>query len=151
MSLSLIAFVLLNVLAASSGAIFKPDSWYDDLKKPSWQPPKWAFPIVWSILYLFNIVAGWLVYQAEGAITLPLVIYGIGLILNALWSAIFFGMKRMDWGTFEAAFLWLFVALQMVLFLPIAPIAALLTAPYLVWVSVAFFLSLTVWRLNPDA
>lgn len=151
MSLSLIAFVLLNVLAASSGAIFKPDSWYDDLKKPSWQPPKWAFPVVWSILYLFNIVAGWLVYQAEGGITLPLVIYGIGLILNALWSAIFFGMKRMDWGTFEAAFLWFFVALQMVLFLPIAPIAALLTAPYLVWVSVAFFLSLTVWRLNPDA
>lgn len=151
MSLSLLAFIVLNFLAASSGAIFKPEAWYDQLKKPSWQPPKWAFPVVWSILYLFNIVAGWLVYKTVGAITLPLIIYGIGLIFNALWSAIFFGLKRMDWGTYEAALLWLLVALQLVMFWPIDSLAGMLTAPYLVWVTIAFYLSLTVWRLNPEA
>ena len=51
--LSLAPFVLAVILVASTGAIFKPGAWYETLSKPSWTPPDWAFPVVWSILYLF--------------------------------------------------------------------------------------------------
>ena len=48
-----VTFIVIVLLAASSGAIFKPGEWYENLCKPSWTPPKWAFPAVWSILYIF--------------------------------------------------------------------------------------------------
>ena len=56
--LALIGFFVLCTLAASSGAIFKPGAWYDGLRKPSWVPPKWAFPVVWTILFIMMAVAG---------------------------------------------------------------------------------------------
>jgi len=63
LSWSLIAFVALNVIAASSGAAFQPGAWFKSLDKPSWQPPDWAFPVVWSVLYFLNALAGWWVHS----------------------------------------------------------------------------------------
>ena len=53
--------------AASSGAIFRPGEWYANLSKPPWTPPNWAFPVTWSVLFVLNAVAGWLVWMAAGA------------------------------------------------------------------------------------
>ncbi|MFD0917798.1 TspO/MBR family protein [Pseudahrensia aquimaris] len=153
MSWSLLAFVGLNFFAALSGAVFAPGEWFKSLKKPTWQPPDWAFPVVWSILFLLNSVAGWLVYSKVGFSDggmLAMAIYVGSLVLNAAWSALFFGMKRMDLATYEAAVLWLSLVAQIAVFYPIEPIAALITLPYLAWVTVAFVLSRTVWRLNPE-
>ena len=150
---SLVAFVALNFITAMSGGIFAPGSWYEQLEKPSWQPPKWAFPTVWFVLYMINAIAGWLVWNDTGFSetgSLAISVYVISLILNAGWSAIFFGMKRMRLALWEAMLLWASVALQMLLFVQINQIAGLILLPYIVWVTVAVWLNRTILKLNPE-
>jgi tryptophan-rich sensory protein len=134
--------------AASTGAIFKPGPWYESLRKPSWNPPNWLFPIAWSLLYLMIAAAGWLVWREDG-IGLALVVWAIQLVLNAGWSAVFFGLRRLGWAVVEAAALWLSILACIVLFAPISATAAWLMVPYLAWVSFAVVLTHAVWRRNP--
>jgi hypothetical protein len=61
--MSLLVFVALNFLAASSGALFSPGRWYEDLRKPAWRPPNAAFPVVWTVLYILIAIAGWRVWE----------------------------------------------------------------------------------------
>lgn len=153
-SWSLMAFLGINFIAAMSGGIFTPGKWYETLNKPSWQPPNWAFPAVWSVLYLLNAVSGWLIWKAvglEGQGLISMIVYIGSLILNAGWSAIFFGMKRMKLALGEAILLWLSVALQIILFAQINKTAALILLPYLLWVSIAVYLNKTMIKLNPQS
>lgn len=149
--LSLLVFIVLCFLTASSGAIFKPDAWYDALAKPSWQPPKWLFAPVWSVFYAAIAVAGWLVWRKAGfaGAELAFAVYGLQLVLNALWSAIFFGLRRPDLALVECLFLWLSVVATTILFFPIEPTAGWLFVPYVCWVSFAMFLNWVICRLNP--
>lgn len=151
--LGLLGFVAACIAVASSGAIFKPGDWYEGLAKPWWRPPNWAFPIVWSVLYLMIAVSGWLVWRKAGfaAAALPLAVYGVQLALNASWSFFFFGLKRMDLALVDVSLLWLSIVALIALFQPIDTTAALLLAPYLLWVSIASFLNWTMLRLNPTA
>ncbi|MEM9676792.1 MAG: TspO/MBR family protein [Pseudomonadota bacterium] len=151
MSWSLLAFVGLNFAAAMSGGIFKPDEWFRNLQKPSWQPPDWAFPVVWLVLYLLNAVAGWMVWEAAGSTVagqVALAVYVASLVLNAAWSYFFFGLRRIRAATIEAGLLWLSVLLQIVLFYALVPAAGLMLIPYLIWVSIAVALSAKIWQLN---
>ena len=81
---SLALCVLAVIAVASTGAIFKPGPWYETLAKPTWTPPDWAFPVVWSILYLFIAIAGWLVWREAGW-SLPIAIWLAQLLLNGAW------------------------------------------------------------------
>ncbi len=148
--LSLIVFFAIVVLTAVSGAIFKPGPWYLTLNKPSWTPPDWAFPVVWSILYLMIAVSGWLVW-IEAGWTLALMLWLGQLVLNGAWSWLFFGRRRMDLALADVALLWIGILAFIIVAWPISTLAALLFLPYLLWVSVAGLLNLTVWRLNPTA
>jgi translocator protein len=148
-TLTLGGFIAANFAAAFSGAFFRPDAWYRGLRKPAFTPPDWLFPLAWAVLYLMNAVAGWLVFLGDGW-GLPLGAYAISLVLNALWSALFFGLKRPDIAFAGLAALWLSLVAQIALFGPVSPLAAWLLAPYLVWVSFAGAVNLAVWRLNPD-
>lgn len=142
-------FFAINFAAASSGAVFRPGSWYETLRKPSWTPPNWAFPVVWTTLFCANAVAGWLVWEARGLDAAPaLTLYGVSLLLNAGWSALFFGLKRMDWALAEVALLWASLAAIIAAFAPISTVAALLVAPYLVWVTIASALNWRMLQLN---
>lgn len=143
-----LVFFALVVIAASSGAIFKPGEWYDSLVKPSWNPPDWAFPVVWTILYVMIAIAGVLVWQAEGFGT-AMMFWTVQLVLNGLWSALFFGMRRMDLAFYEVSVLWLAIAGFIVTAWPVSMIATLLFVPYLVWVTTAALLNWTVWSMNP--
>lgn len=147
---SLLVFAAAVFLVACSGAIFKPGAWYDGLEKPAWTPPDWAFPVVWSILYLMIAVAGWLVWGQTGW-SMALSIWIAQLVLNGAWSWLFFGMKRMDLAFVDVSLLWLSIAGFIILAWPISTTAALLFLPYLAWVSIAAALNLTVWRMNPAA
>jgi tryptophan-rich sensory protein len=148
--LSLAPFVLAVIVVASTGAIFKPGAWYETLSKPSWTPPDWAFPVAWSILYLFMAIAGWLVWQQAGW-SLALILWIAQLVLNGAWSWLFFGLRRMDLAFGDVTLLWLCIAAFIIIAWPISTTAALLFLPYLVWVSIAAALNLTVWRMNPAA
>ena len=148
--LGLLGFLAACFVAASTGAICRPGHWYDNLAKPSWQPPKRIFPIAWTILYIMIAISGWLIWRkvgfAGGAI--PLLIYGVQLILNAGWSVLFFGLKRPDLALIEVVLLWLSILATIVAFHPVDVDAALLLVPYFLWVSFASFLNLTICRLN---
>lgn len=134
--------------AAMTGALFPTGPWYEALKKPAWTPPNWLFPVAWAALYLMIAIAGWLVWRAEG-IGLALAVWGLQLVLNALWSVIFFGVRRLGLAMAEAGMLWASILACVVLFMPVSELAAWLMVPYLLWVSFAVVLNGAVWRLNP--
>ena len=148
--LVLLGFVGACALAASTGAIFPPGEWYEHLAKPSWRPPKWLFAPAWTVLYLTIAVSGWHVWREFGfaAAALPLAVYGVQLVLNAVWTPIFFGLHRPDLAFFEIVLLWLSIIATISLFYPLNPSAAWLLVPYLAWVTFAAALNFAIWRLN---
>ncbi len=146
-------FAIVVILAAASGAVFKPDDWYRSIRKPGWTPRDWVFPTVWTPLYVMIWISGWLVWREAGiaGAALPLFVYVLQLALNAGWSAIFFGLRRPGLAFAEVTVLWAALALNIVLFWPISTLAALLLVPYLVWVTIAAVLNFQVWRMNTGA
>lgn len=136
--------------AAATGAMFEPGEWYRGLNKPSWTPPGWAFPVVWTILYISMAVA------AARVAVLPesgqaLAFWGAQIAFNTLWTPVFFGQRRMGAAMLVIGGLWLFVALTTVSFWALDPWAGMLFTPYLLWVTIAGALNLAVWRMNPGA
>lgn len=152
MWIAVAVFAGLNLIAASSGGIFKPGAWYAGLNKPSWTPPDLAFPVVWGLLFALNAWAGWMIWEAIGA-SRPEVLglYIASLVLNAGWSFLFFGKNRMDWALIDVAILWLSLVAVVAIFWSIRPVAALPVVPYLVWVTIAATLNREMIRLNPGA
>lgn len=148
--LSLLPFLGAVFLAASSGAVFKPDEWYRALKKPAWTPPDWAFPLGRMVIYLLTAFAGWQFWLADSlASKAPgLTAFGVQLILNGLWSGVFFGLRRLDLALIGCVVLWLAVALNMILFMLVDTTAGLLLLPYLAWVAFAASLNAAIWRMN---
>ena len=151
--LSLLVFVALVAAAAFTGSYFRPGTWYERLEKPSWNPPKWLFPVAWTILYAMIAVAGWLAWRAAGPgeAAAPLGLWLLQLVLNAAWSPAFFGLRRPGVALVVVVALWLAILATIVAFLEVDVPAALLMVPYLVWVSYAAALNAWIWRRNPDA
>lgn len=148
--LALAGFALASLVAASSGVIFKPGDWYNRLRKPGWTPRPWMFPVVWTPLYIMMAVAGWLVWRETGLFVLPFLAYGMQLMFNAAWSGLFFGLRRADLAFADIVLLWLSISATILGFAPVSAAAAWLLAPYLLWVTIAGALNLSVWRLNAN-
>lgn len=149
------AFVVLLGACAAAGllgaAFIRPRlaNWYGSLRRPAWAPPQRLFAPAWTLLYLLMAAAAWLAWSSGGAgRSAAMALFGAQLLLNLLWPALFFGLRRMDWALAEMALLWLAVAATMIEFWRLAPAAGALMAPYLAWVSFAFFLNRAYWRLN---
>ena len=136
---------------AAMGGLFMPGAWYASLQKPSWNPPGWIFGPVWTALYAMMAVAAWMVWRRGGweKQRKPLVIFLAQLILNALWTPLFFGLHRPGLAFAEIVLLWLAIVATIVVFRPVSRAAMLLLVPYLAWVSFAAALNFTLWRLNP--
>lgn len=145
--ISLVVFLALCAAAASSGATFPPGAWYAALAKPSWTPPPWVFPVVWTTLYVMIAIAGWLVWRKQGLSPL-LGVWAAQLVLNAAWSAIMFGAHNIGGALAELILLWLAIVAFIVMTWRPVHAAALLFLPYLAWVTTAGFLNLAIYRLN---
>ncbi|GFE64606.1 tryptophan-rich sensory protein TspO [Litoreibacter roseus] len=135
--------------AAATGALFQPGEWYESLDKPSWTPPDWVFPVTWTILYIAIAVAAARVAKMEGAY-LALAFWSLQIALNTLWTPIFFGLRRLKAGMIVIVALWVAVAGCLWTMMQLDTIAALLFAPYLVWVTIASALNFSVMQRNPD-
>ena len=148
--LGLAGFIVLCFSAAAFGSQFTPGDWYAALKKPSWNPPNWIFGPVWSALYTMMAVAAWLVWRRGGfnLNRLPLSLFLSQLLLNALWSWLFFGLKNPALAFGEILILWLSICGTIVVFWPRQRVGAWLLVPYLGWVSFAALLNFTLWQLN---
>ncbi len=150
MSPSLIVISIIVVAAASSGAIFRPGAWYAGLRKPAWTPPNWAFPVVWTTLYIMIAVAGWLVWIASG-LSVAMLLWAAQLVLNAVWSWLFFGKRRMELAFADVCLLLAANLAFIVAAWDISTWASALFVPYLIWVGIAAALNLSIWMLNRRA
>lgn len=141
------------ILVAAGGGLTEIGPWYRNLRKPPWQPPDWLFGPAWFV-NLACAATGF--YLALGAApsadvrNIVLSLFGVTLVLHALWSPLFFKWKRPDWALAENAVLWLSVA-ALVAGLPRltgSSLAGWLIVPYFAWVSFAFVLNLKIVQLN---
>jgi tryptophan-rich sensory protein len=150
--LVLVAFGVATMGAAATGAAFPPGDWYRTLDKPSWTPPDWAFPLVWLALYIGMLIAVWRVaLSGDPLAALGVALWSAQIVLNALWSPVFFGLNKIAAGLGVLIGLWVAVALCGVVFALVDVIAGLLFIPYLIWVTTAGALNLSVLRRNPGA
>eukprot|EP01018_Ginkgo_biloba_P024222 Gb_12795 [translate_table: standard] len=120
--------------------------WYKQLKKPPWTPPNWAFPVVWTLLYILMGVASWWVWLQGGFEKqgIALGVYLFQLLLNFLWSPLFFGLHRPGIAFADIVLLWFAIAGTIYLFWHVDPVAAYLLVPYIIWVTLASTLNLYI-------
>jgi translocator protein len=126
-------------------------TWYKGLAKPPFNPPSWLFGPAWTLLYLLIAVAAWLVWkQGLGApgVKLALGVFLVQLVLNALWSVCFFGLRSPMAGLVDIIVLWLAIAATIILFFRVSVPAGVLLLPYISWVSFAAVLNAAIHRLN---
>jgi benzodiazapine receptor len=125
--------------------------WYPSLVKPSFNPPNWVFGPVWTTLYIMMGIALYLVWRKglrEPGVWAAMVVFAIQLVLNGLWSLLFFGMHRPDIAFFEIVLLWVAILATTIAFFRQHRLAGTLLVPYLAWVSFAAVLNYSLWRLN---
>ncbi len=166
--LALVVALAIPFAAAAIGAQATNDSvntWYKTLRKPAWNPPSWVFGPVWTLLYTMMGVASWLVWRSGNQPTLgngtdlastdqpkivrrALALYGVHLVLNTLWSILFFGQRNIKWALVEIIVLWSMIVATLASFYRIKRTAGLLLVPYLLWCSFAAVLNATIWRMN---
>lgn len=151
--IGLAVWIALCLGAGGLGAVVTTpeiNGWYRTIIKPTWNPPDSVFGPVWTTLYMMMAMAAWLVWKPAGlrAAAVPLTLFGIQLVLNSVWSWIFFGMHQPGWAFVEIVALWLALTVTMVAFFRRSRIAGWLLVPYLAWVSFASVLNFTIWRIN---
>jgi tryptophan-rich sensory protein len=151
--LPLISIALAQV-AGLVGSIFTSPAiptWYAGLAKPAFTPPGWLFGPVWFILYTFMGIAAYRIWRErdlEPAAVPALWLYLIHLLLNTLWSVLFFGLKDVGLALVEIMVLFVMVASLVFFFWRIDRIAGWLMLPYLLWVSFAAGLNYFIFQLN---
>ncbi len=146
--------LVLCFLAGAIGSVFTYASiptWYASLNKPFFTPPNWLFGPAWTTLYILMGLSLYLVWKKgfKGkAEKQALYLFAAQLILNALWSFLFFGLQSPLYGFAGIVPLWLFILFTIWRFRKIDRNAALLLLPYIAWVSFAAALNFAVWMLN---
>jgi len=126
-------------------------TWYKGLAKPSFNPPEWLFGPAWTLLYLLMAVAAFLVWkQGFGApgVKLALAVFLVQLVLNALWSVFFFGLRSPLAGLVDIIVLWLAIVATIIFFFRVSVPAGVMLLPYIAWVSFAALLNAAILRLN---
>ena len=143
-------WLILSFLISWFGAQFSTGKWYFELNKPIWTPPGWIFGPVWGLLYLLMAISAWLISRLSNPVlkNQALQLYLLKMIINGLWSYIFFGLKEIGWALIDIAVLELLIIIIAIKFYRINKTAGLLLVPYLLWVSFATILNLKIWILN---
>jgi len=155
MKIKLIFSIVVCQIAGVLGSLFTYPSiptWYATLKKPGFTPPSWLFAPVWTILFALMGISAYLVWNKgleNKEVKRSLLIFSIQLVLNVLWSFLFFGLESPFYAFMEIILLWFAIALTILNFFKISRSAGLLLLPYIFWVSFAMILNFYIWKLNP--
>lgn len=150
----LLASIVLANIAGGIGSLFTFSAiptWYAHLHKPFFSPPNWVFGPVWTLLYILMAVSAYLVWRRVqfGKKSRPFFhVYFAQLVLNALWSILFFGFKFTGLAFIEIMAMWYFIVRSIQEGSKLDKWAGYLLYPYLAWVSFASLLNLAVWFLN---
>lgn len=139
--------------AGALGSLFTVSAipaWYATLNKPVFSPPNWVFGPAWTILYILMGISLYLVWTSKGKLKQnALNLFFVQLGLNALWSIIFFGLKNPALAFVNIVALWVAIFLTIRSFNKVNKLAGNLLIPYLLWVTFASILNLSIIILNP--
>jgi translocator protein len=150
----LIVSILVVFVAGSIGTLATMSeltTWYAALIKPPWTPPNWAFGPIWSTLYVLMGIALFLVWRQgleRKDVKFAILIFAVQLVLNILWSVVFFGIHSIFGGFILILILWIAIFANIIAFYIISKPAGLLLIPYIIWVSIASYLNYSVYLLN---
>jgi len=126
-------------------------TWYAALEKPFFTPPSWLFAPAWITLYLLMAIAAFLVWRqgfAQEGVKCALTVFLVQLVLNSLWSVVFFGLQSPLYGMVVIIALWIAILLTIIKFFRLSTAAGWLMIPYILWVSFASALNISIWVLN---
>ncbi len=126
-------------------------TWYGTINKPPISPPNWLFAPVWTVLFILIGIAFYLVWNkgmSEPFVKIAIVIFLIQLVLNVLWSFLFFGLRSPLSAFIEIILLWIAILFTIIYFFKISPVAGYLLIPYILWVSFALILNGWIMILN---
>jgi benzodiazapine receptor len=150
----LVVSIVACLAAGAIGSIFTRSAiptWFATLEKPVFSPPNWLFAPVWTLLYILMGIAAFLVWRKgleNRQVRTALIIFLIQLILNVLWSVVFFGLESPLLGLVVILFLWVAILVTVIQFFKISRTASVLLWPYLLWVTFAAVLNSSIWLLN---
>ena len=150
---ALFAFIVVCLaIGAIGGAVTSTSvgTWYQQLRKPSFNPPDWVFAPVWTVLYIAMAVAAWCVWRrlSLGDTRHALSLFALQLLLNLAWTILFFGFQQIGIALVEIVVLAAVIVATAVAFWRRDHGAGLLFVPYLAWVGFAAVLNASIWRLN---
>ncbi len=149
----LLVSLILPIGLSSIAGIFTTkeiDVWYAMLNKPSFNPPSYLFGPVWTALYILMGISMFLIWNTPKTELRQkaLAIFGIQLFLNFWWSILFFSFHAICLSVVDILLMWFLIIYMIILFKKIKPVAAYLQIPYLVWVTFATVLNISIWYLN---
>lgn len=152
--LKIIAAICLCLFIGGFGGISTTQSvsgWYTELLRPPLTPPSWVFGVIWPCLYVMMGIAAGLIWT-KGLTTqyrrFAFLAFMIQLILNGVWSPLFFGLHWIGIALLDIILLWIAIVLTTILFWKESALASVLLWPYLVWVSFAIYLNTGFWIIN---
>lgn len=143
--------VLCLFVGALSGIITTKEiqGWYTTISKPSFNPPNAIFGPVWTFLYLTMGISLFFIVNSKSDYKRPsLIVFGIQLFLNFLWSVVFFRFHNIGLALIDILLLWLSILGMIVLFYKVRKVAGLLQLPYIFWVTFASVLNMAILVLN---
>lgn len=151
--LKLVASVILCQLAGFLGSLFTTPAiptWYATLKKPFFTPPNWIFSPVWISLFILMGISLFFVWRRTDHphFKFAFIFFFVQLILNILWSIVFFGLRSPLVGLLDILLLWIAILFTILNFLKVSTFAGILLLPYFSWVSFAALLNFSLWILN---
>ncbi len=153
-TLGFIAWIVVSFTASSIGALasIQAKSFYSQLTQPNWAPPPEVFGPVWTGLYALMGISAWLVWRSVGFrhAQRAFMFFILQLVLNSLWSWLFFAWHLGALAFVEVIILWLSILATLIYFWRVRPLAGLLLIPYLLWVGFAAALNYSLWQLNPQ-
>ena len=148
--LSLLILLLVTFIAPVIGSyvtsVFK-EPWYSEIIQPSFNPPSWVFPPVWSTLYVMMSIAIWRVWIAFFNSRI-LKLYFFHLFFNCIWSIIFFGFHQIGLALINIIVILFFIIVLMKEYLKIDKLSFYLMIPYFLWSSFALVLNASILFLN---
>ena len=147
--LPIICALICLLLGSLSGVVSNAGdrSWYNQLVKPSFNPPAWVFGPVWSILYCLMGVALASIIRMKKKRLILLTLFTAQMILNLIWSPLFFRWHLLNWALADILALWSILTILVYQARSHKRIFIFLL-PYLLWVSYASTLMIALWRLN---
>ena len=146
-----VSIIATIVVLGAGGALTEIGPWYANLRKPSWQPPNWAFAPAWTLIGVLAATAAVLAWEAAATDAQRALVAGLfaaNAVANIAWSLLFFKLRRPDWALAEVVLLWLSVAALIAGLAPLSTTASAALVPYLLWVSFAAVLNRKIVQLN---